>query len=147
MSPRRHGRARHEPISPSLQSPERALATIERLLHQPRTAEVLCLLLDQAYRVCAVLVFDGEQTADDVVDAAEAVTHLTHDLAVQAAVLASSRPGHPFTPSDLDRWRHIDALFDGASIELIDWFVMDEHTAVAVCAAAGGAARWPGPDG
>jgi len=25
--------------------------------------------------------------------------------------------------------------------------VMDEHTAVAVCAAAGGAARWPGPDG
>lgn len=146
MSPRRHHPRRHAK-APVLRTEEDALDAIARLLDVPRVAEVLCLLLDAAYRIRAVLVFDGLQPADDVVHIAETVTHLAPSAEVHAVVLASFRPGAPFTLGDVERWHRMSDVFAHTELDLLEWFVLDEHTTVAVGAAAGDAPGWPAGDG
>ncbi|MEY4372991.1 MAG: hypothetical protein RL219_1760 [Actinomycetota bacterium] len=140
-------RSRRRTGTPTLHHADAALDLVSTLLTEPRCHEVLCLLLDDAARVHAVLVFEGQQPPEDIVLTADTVLHLTVDARVDAVVLVSVRPGAPFSPADLARWRALNDLFAETHLALLEWFVADEHTMVAVSACVGERARWPSPDG
>lgn len=142
--PRRSGRRTG---APTLHNADAALDVVTALLTEPRCHEVLCLLLDDAARVHAVLVFEGQQSPENVVLTADTVLLLTADARVDAVVLVSVRPGAPFSSTDLVRWRALVDLFADTHLVLLEWFVADEHTMVAASACAGEPARWPAPDG
>ena len=103
-----------------------ALAVIRLAVHRPPTDETIVLVLDSDHRGRTVVVVDGTEEPDAVL---EVVEHVAGSIAANgdggALVVASVRPGgHPLD-EDEDRWVEASDLAEALGVELIEWFVLD----------------------
>ena len=112
-----------------IDSPAAALAVIKLAMHLPLTAETIALVLDADHRGRTVVVVDGTDAPESVVEVAERLTDAIagsgHDGAL---VLATVRPGGAPTPGDADLWLEASELADAVGVELLEWFVIADDT-------------------
>ena len=127
----------------------------------PPRDETVCLLLDDRCRPAACVVVVGRAdvvaVADTMLLLAEPPPPAGHrsdagNLAVAALtgsvrglVLASVRPGRGHRPTADDEldWRVLQARFDGAPVELLDWFLVDDDRAASLAELTGTPSAWP----
>ena len=103
-----------------------ALSVIRLAVHRPPIAETVALVLDSERRGRTVVVVDGTDEPDAVLDVVE---HLAESIAETgdggALVIATVRPGgHPLE-ADEDRWLEASDLAEALGVELLEWFVLD----------------------
>ncbi len=114
-------RATADPID----SPQAALAVIDLALSRPLTAETIALVLDQDRRGRTVVVVDGTEQPDAVLEVvermAESIAATGH---IGSLVVATARPGGGPEPGDADRWLEASDLADAFGVELLEWFVV-----------------------
>ena len=118
-------RAGTDPID----SPAAALAVIKLAIHVPLTTETIALVLDPDHRGRTVVVVDGTDEPECVLEVAE---RLVESMATSgrtgALVLASVRPGGRPSAHDGDLWLEASELAEGAGVELLEWFVVTDDT-------------------
>jgi hypothetical protein len=106
-----------------------ALAVIKLAMHLPLAAETIALVLDADLRGRTVVVVDGTEEPDSVLEVTErlvdAIATAGHPGAL---VLASVRPGGCPSLDDVDRWLEASDLAEAAGVELIEWFVVADDT-------------------
>jgi hypothetical protein len=112
-----------------IDTPAAALAVIKLAMHLPLTSETIALVLDADHRGRTVVVVDGTDAPDSVLEVTERLTDAIagsgHDGAL---VLASVRPGGAPRSGDADLWLEASELADGAGVELLEWFVIADDT-------------------
>lgn len=136
----------HSPRSAApvpLRSADHASDVIAVVASRPLAAETICLLVDEAYLPVVCVVVDGGGEPDDVLDVVDLVEELARSGPTARVAIASCRPGRGFEPADLARWQGITAALDDADVELLEWFIRDEDTMVAVSALADAQPSWP----
>ena len=104
-----------------------AIALIKLAMHLPLTAETIALVLDADRRGRTVIVVDGTDEPDSVL---EVVERLGDAIATSgrdgALVLASVRPGGRPLDDDGDRWLEASELAEELGVELVEWFVVTD---------------------
>lgn len=122
-----------------------------RIVHlagsQPLQPETICLLTDAHHLPIACIVVAGGGRPDDVLTVAEMVAETAEHHRASHLVLASIRPRHGFEPADVHRWFALDHLLADSPLLLLEWFVLDGRSTVAVSAVSGDAPRWALPGG
>jgi hypothetical protein len=133
----------HPSASPArLSDPAAVLRLVELARSEPPRPETVVLLADDAHLGHTCFIVSGTAAPDDVLDvAALAVEVAERSPMVHAAVLASVRPddaiaiavgGHGRAHlavrerNDVDRGLELLELFEGANLELLDWFILGE---------------------
>ena len=130
-----------------LRSADQATRLIDLAVSRPLAHETICLFVDEGYLPLACIVVEGDQQPDDVLGVADLLAQVALDHAALHVILVCCRPGHGFEPGDVQRWFGLDHLLSEAGLDLVEWFVRDEHTMVAVSALAGEPSRWPSNSG
>jgi hypothetical protein len=103
-----------------------ALAVIQLAMHLPPTHETIALVLDDDLRGRTIVVVDGTDHPDSVLDVVERlVDSIASSGRDGALVVASIRPDHGPLDGDGDRWLEASELADAAGVELLEWFVID----------------------
>jgi hypothetical protein len=106
-----------------------ALAVIELAIHRPLVAETIVLVLDPEHRGRTIVVVDGTERPDSVVEICERLALAaslagTGDQFGGALVVATVRPGSGPLPGDDDRWLEASDVVEQAGVELLEWFVV-----------------------
>ena len=106
-----------------------ALAVIRLVVHQPLQPEVIVLVLDADRRGRTVVLVDGTDEPDSVLEVVERIAESAADSELGAAlVVASVRPGSGPLDGDDERWLEACDLADGVGVELLEWFVISDDT-------------------
>jgi len=109
---------------------ESALAMIALAIDHPLRHETIVIVLDQARRGRTVVVVDGTEEPDAVIDVVECITQA--DESIGAIVVCSVRPpctahgadGADATDADVDRWLEMSEVADVVGVEVLEWFVV-----------------------
>jgi hypothetical protein len=118
-------RAGVDPIN----DPAIALALIGSLLSVPPERETFAILLDHERRGMSVLHLVDDPHPDAVFDVAELIVECAHrQVQFGAVILVSVRPRESDELADADRWLELSDQFEGAGIELVEWFVIGRTT-------------------
>lgn len=123
---------------------EQALRHVELVLTDPLGDEHAYLFLDAEFRPSTCIVMEGGASVDDALTCMEFVVDVASDSGLRNLIVVTSRPGAGFHPQDINRWFALDHLATGFSLTLLEWFICNETTRVAVSALAGEPTRWPG---
>ena len=102
-----------------------ALAVIRVAVHQPPIHETVALVLDGDRTGRTVVVVDGTEHPDSVLDVVEHVAGSIASSGDGALVVATVRPNGAPVAGDEDRWLEASDLADDVGIELVEWFVLD----------------------
>ena len=106
-----------------------ALSVVRLALRHPLQPETVVLVLDEERRGRTVVVVDGTDDADAVL---EVVERLAGSLAEAghhgALVVATVRPAGGLLDDDGDRWLEASDLAERLGIELVEWFVITDDT-------------------
>jgi hypothetical protein len=153
-SPSLRGR-RQRPTGPAprsnapLAGPDDALRVVFAALEEPRQCETVVLLLDDDHRGSVVLLCSEAGEPSEV----RLLTTLLIEVArtspaLGAAVLATSRPGGGIVPSGDDEHAFAAMRHDlaEASVELLDWFLVDDNGAGSVAELSGACWLWHEPE-
>ena len=109
-----------------VESAPAALAVIRLAMHLPPTHETIAVVLDDDHRGHTIVVVDGTEHPDSVLDVVE---RLADSIVASgrdgSLVVASIRPGRGPLEGDGDRWLEASDLADAAGVELLEWFVVD----------------------
>jgi hypothetical protein len=109
-----------------VESAPAALAVIQLAMHVPPTDETIALVLDDDHRGRTIVIVDGTEQPDSLLDVVErlvdSIATSGHDGAL---VVASIRPGCGPLDDDGDRWLEASELAEAAGVELLEWFVID----------------------
>lgn len=132
------------PTRQPITTAEHALTHVELVLTDPLGLEHACMLLDAQYRPSTCIIMEGSSSPDDVRTLLEFITDLAAEMDLAHLMVVSSRPGTGFRPDDINRWFALDHVATESGLSLLEWFVCDEQTRVAVSALAGEPTRWPG---
>lgn len=109
-----------------VESAPAALAVIQLAMHLPPTNETIALVLDDDHRGRTIVVVDGTEHPDSVLDVVERlVDSIVASGRDGSLVLASIRPDRGPLEGDGDRWLEASELADAAGVELLEWFVID----------------------
>lgn len=127
-----------------------ALAVVRLAVSSPPTAETIVVVLGPDHRGRTIIVVDGTDADDAVVEVVEHVAGALADAGAGGAlVVASVRPGRTPDPGDADRWLEASDAADVAGVELLEWFVIDPGSTAAEPVAwcprdlLGEPPRWP----
>ncbi len=102
-----------------------ALAMFDAFASDPPIYETLAILLDREHRGSTVVNVAGTVDPDSVLAVADFLTDAAHlNNAIDAAIIASFRPGGSDELDDIDRWLAIDDQLSVVGIELVEWFVI-----------------------
>jgi hypothetical protein len=114
-----------------------ALDVVQLAMSSPQREEIVVLVLDADHRGRAVVVVDGTEDDDAVVEVVERLAEPVRDGPdrARALVVASIRLGRGPVAADADRWLEASELADDAGVELLEWFVVQAEgdTIVASC--------------
>jgi len=106
-----------------------ALAVIRLAVHQPLRAEVIVLVLDADRRGRTVVIIDGTDEPDSVLEVVERLAESVADSEHGAAlVVASVRPSSGPLDGDDQRWMEARDLAEDFGVELLEWFVISDDT-------------------
>ena len=127
-----------------------ALDVVQLAMSSPPREEIVVIVLDADHRGRAIVVVDGTDDDDAVVEVVERLAERSRDGPDGAAlVVASIRPGADRVAADADRWLEASELADEAGVELVEWFVVQAEgdTIVASCPRdlLAETPRWPSP--
>jgi hypothetical protein len=111
---------------------ESALAMIALAIEHPLRHETIVVVLDEARCGRTVVVVDGTEQPDAVIDIVECITQA--DEHIGAIVVCSVRPtlGDPgtgadaddVTDADIDRWLEMSEIAELVGVEVLEWFVV-----------------------
>lgn len=108
-------------------SADAALAVIRLAVTRPMRSEVVVLVLDGDRRGRTVVIVDGTDEPDAVVEIVERLAGSLVDAQGAAAiVVASVRPGGGPLDGDGDRWLEASEAAEQAGVELLEWFVISD---------------------
>ncbi len=108
-------------------SADAALAVIRLAVTRPMRSEVVVLVLDGDRRGRTVVIVDGTDEPDAVVEIVERLAESLVDAQGAAAiVVASVRPGGGQLDDDADRWLEASDAAEQAGVELLEWFVISD---------------------
>lgn len=116
----------------TVDSAEAAIEVILTAMHHPERAEIIALVLGADRRGRTIVIVDGTDSPDAVLDVMELLveTAASSDAHFDTSlVLASVRPGGAPLPGDADRWVELDELAETFGCELLDWFVVNDGVA------------------
>jgi hypothetical protein len=138
-------RAAVDPID----GPVPALAVVDLAMRRPLCHETIALVLDGDRRGRTVVVVDGTDEPDAVLDVVERVAgSIAASGRPGCLVVATVRPGGGPLHGDDDRWLEASELADDVGVDLLEWFVIGgDQPSVAAHAACprdllGEAPRW-----
>ncbi len=117
-----------------IESPSAALAVIDLAISRPLTDETIALVLDPDRRGRTVVIVDGTERPDALLDVVERLA-ACFDERGGCLVLATIRPGGGPLPGDDDRWLEASDLADEFGVELVEWFVITGERPSAAAAA------------
>lgn len=125
-------------------SADAALTVIAASMQRPPRPQVIVLVLDTDLGGNAVVVVDGTDSPDAVID----VFELLAEGAVEADhpstfVVAAVRPGYNALPGDADRWLELCELAEDHGCELLEWFVLSDDVAWCPRDLLAEPPRWP----
>jgi len=118
-----------------------ALEVVAAALHVPERVETIALLLDDDRRGRTVVVVDGTEPADSLIEVVECLCDAMSDEGGQL-VVASVRPSLGLVPGDTDRWLEASAIADDRGCTLLDWFVVRDRIACRVGDLIAEPSRW-----
>jgi hypothetical protein len=114
-------RAAVDPID----GPAAALAVVELAMRRPLRHEIIALVLDGDRRGRTVVVVDGTEAPDAVLDVVERVAGSVAASGLPGClVVATVRPGGPPLDGDDERWLEASDLADDVGVDLLEWFVI-----------------------
>ena len=119
-----------------------AIDVITRAASTPLCAETIALLTDDGSLPIACVVIAGPSRPDDIIHTVELLAEVAEKNGAVHLVLASCRPGRGFGAADIDRWFAIDLLLVDSPLLLVEWFIHDERSIVAMSAVVGEPSRW-----
>lgn len=104
-----------------------ALAVVQLAISVPPRPETIVVVLGPDHRGRTIVVVDGTDDDDAVVEVVEHVAAVLGDASGPggALVVASVRPGRGPAPGDADRWLEASAVAEAVGVELLEWFVVD----------------------
>lgn len=106
-----------------------ALAVLRLAVTRPLRSEVIVLVLDGERRGRTIVVVDGTEEPDAVIEVVERLADsLVSAQGDAALVVASVRPGGGPLDGDEDRWIEATELAEQAGVELLEWFVISDDT-------------------
>ena len=125
-------------------SADAALAVITTSMHHPLQPQVIVLVLDADLRGHAVVIVDGAQSPDAVIEVVELVAEGAAESAHPATlVVAAVRPELGALPGDADRWLELCEITETHGCELLDWFVFSDDVAWCPRDLLAEPPRWP----
>src|SRR5262245_33349716 len=108
-------------------SADSALAVITTAMHHPPQPQVIVLVLDPDLRGHAIVIVDGAESPDAVIEVvelvAEGAAESTHPATL---VVAAVRPHLDALPGDADRWLELCEIAETHGCELLEWFVFSD---------------------
>lgn len=110
-----------------IDSADAALAVIRLAATRPLRAEVIVLVLDGDRRGRTIVIVDGTEDPDAVVEIVERLTESLGTIGAEgdaALVVASVRPNGGPLHGDDARWLEASELAERGGIELLEWFVI-----------------------
>lgn len=114
-------RAAVDPID----GPAPALAVVDLALHRPLRHETIALVLDGDRRGRTIVIVDGTDEPDAVLEVVERVADsIAASGRPGCLVVATVRPGGGPLEGDDDRWLEASSLADDLGVELLEWFVI-----------------------
>lgn len=109
-------------------SADAALAVIAAAMHDPQRPEVLVLVLDSDLGGHAVVIVDGTDSPDAVIEIVELLAEGAAEADNPASfVVAAVRPGYGPLPGDADRWLELCEIAETHGCELVEWFIISDH--------------------
>jgi phosphoribosylpyrophosphate synthetase len=125
-------------------SADSALAVIGTSIHQPQRAEVIVLLLDVDLRGRTVVIVDGTESPDAVIEVVELLAESAAEAERPVSfVVAAVRPGYGPLPGDADRWLELSEIAETHGCELVEWFVLSDEVAWCPRDLLAEPPRWP----
>ena len=106
-----------------------ALAVVAMAMRHPPTDEIIALVLDPDRRGRTVVVVDGTESPDAVLDVVERVAgSIAAAGRTGCLVVATVRPGGGPVDGDDERWLEASDLADDVGVDLLEWFVVAGDT-------------------
>jgi hypothetical protein len=131
-------------IPRTVDSADAALAVVTTAMHRPQRSEVIALILDTDYEGHTVVVVDGTESPDAVIDVIEMLAESAAEADRPSCfVLTSVRPDYGPLPGDADRWLEISELAESRGCELLEWFVVNGDVAWCPRDLLAEPPRWP----
>ena len=125
-------------------SADAALAVITAAMHHPLRPQVIVLVLDADLRGHAVVIVDGAESPDAVIEVLEVVAEGAAEPAHPATlVVAAVRPDLGALPGDADRWLELCEIAETHGCELLEWFVFSDDVAWCPRDLLAEPPRWP----
>jgi len=134
---------------PPVRSSADALEVVALAMSRPPRAETIAFVLDDAGYGTTVLIVDGTDEPDAVVDVVDRIAAAAGLAGAASIVVATVRP-QPLTvdrPSlddgDVDRWFEASDVATGHGVELLEWYVIGPDGIVCPREVFGERSRWP----
>jgi hypothetical protein len=125
-------------------SADAALAVISASMHRPPQAQVIVLVLDNDLRGHAVVIVDGTDSPDAVIEVLELLAEGAAESDHSATfVVAAVRPGYDALPGDADRWLELGEIAETHGCEILEWFILSDDVAWCPRDLLAEPPRWP----
>jgi hypothetical protein len=125
-------------------SADAAIAVISAAMNHPPQPQVLVLVLDNDLGGHAVVIVDGTDSPDAVIEVVELLAEGAAEADNPATfVVAAVRPGYDALPGDADRWMELCEIAETYGCELLEWFVLSDDVAWCPRDLLAEPPRWP----
>ena len=125
-------------------SADAALTVISTAMHHPERPQVIVLVLGSDLGGHAVVVVDGTDSPDAVVEVLELLAEGAAEAGRPAGfVIAAIRPGYDALPGDADRWLELCEIAEAHGCELVEWFILCDGVAWCPRDLLAEPPRWP----
>jgi hypothetical protein len=131
-------------IPTHVDSADAALAVIAAARHHPPRPEVLVLVLGPDLRGETIVVVDGAESPDAVIDVVELLAETSAEVGRSPVfVVASVRAAYGPLPGDGDRWLELSETAEANGCDLLEWFVLGDDVAWCPRDLLAEPPRWP----
>jgi hypothetical protein len=128
----------------TVDSADAALAVITAAMNHPPRPQVIVLVLDPDLHGHAVVIVDGTDSPDAVIDVLEVLAEGAAEASHAASlVVAAVRPSYDALPGDSDRWLELCEIAETHGCELLEWFVLSDDVAWCPRDLLAEPPRWP----
>ena len=140
---------RHPRRPAPVRSAADALEVVALAMSRPPRAETIAFVLDSDGAGTTVLIVDGTEPPDSVIDVVERVAEAAGEAGAAGVVVSTVRPvtvsgdeAACLADDDIDRWLEASDIAADHDVELIEWFVVGPNGVTCPREAFGEPPRW-----